>query len=79
MSNVLLSALLSGILDKNIWIHKHVNMILTQQPGCAIECFKFRTVGQGKYQTVRDEVLEYSLKLLKDKGACMVKDAMIQR
>ena len=39
------------------------------------ECFKIRIVRQGKYQTICDEVLEYSLKLLKDKGACMVKDA----
>ena len=53
-----------------------MNTILTQKPGCTIDCFKFRIVRQGKYQTIRDEVLKYSLKLMKDKGACMVKDAM---
>ena len=36
------------------------------------ECFKLRAVRQGKYQEIRDEVLENTLKVLVDKGACMM-------
>ena len=40
------------------------------------ECFSTRVVRQGKYQTIRDEVLVIALKQLEEKGACMVKDAI---
>ena len=42
------------------------------------DCFTLRAhvVRQGKYQSIRDEVLEYSLKMLKDKVVCLVRDAM---
>ena len=40
------------------------------------KCLKLRRSRQGNYQTICDEVLEYSLKSLKDKGGCMVKDVM---
>ena len=38
--------------------------------------FQRRGYRQGKYQIIRIEVLECTLKLLKDNGACMVKDAI---
>ena len=40
------------------------------------ECFGLRAVRQGKYQAIRHEVLEDTLKVLADKGACMIKDVM---
>lgn len=42
------------------------------------DCFTLivHVVRQGKYQLICDKVLEYSLKMLKDKGVCLVRDAM---
>ena len=42
------------------------------------DCFTLRVhvVRQGKYQLICDKVLEYSLKMLKDKGVYLVRDAI---
>ena len=53
-----------------------MNTILTHQLGCVMSVSRVICQGKGKYQSIRDKVLEYSLKILRNNDAFMVKDTM---